>query len=152
PVITTRIVVNSGPEKVDVVGAEAASRLIVDRLPANTDGFVCPEAVAVLSIVLAVAPVRAVSRLAPARVGSAWHTITVLAIVSIIRRIAVIASRIAALAPHNIERVAFRSTRWVFNLHHSHAAVPRISNQVLAATSIDALEPEVRGVRRHDSG
>jgi len=40
----------------------------------------------------------------------------------------------------------------VIDLHDNYAAVPRISNQVLAATSVNALKPEVRGVRRHDSG
>jgi hypothetical protein len=40
----------------------------------------------------------------------------------------------------------------VIDLHDRYAAVPWISNQILAATSVDTLEPEVRRVRRHDSG
>src|SRR5262249_50205447 len=53
--------------------------------------------------------------------------------------------------PHDVECIAFRASLRVIDLHDSYAAIPRISNQILAATSIGALATGVRGVWRHDS-
>lgn len=78
PVVTAGIVVDSGPQKMDVVGPKPAPRLIVDGFPANTYGFVSAETVAVFSIVFAVAPVRSISGVAPTRIGSAFGPFTVL--------------------------------------------------------------------------
>src|SRR5689334_9542124 len=65
PIRTPRIVVDSSPQEVDIVGSEPLPGLISDGVSAHIDCLVTIEAVAVLAIVLAVAPVRAVSRITP---------------------------------------------------------------------------------------
>ena len=145
PILTPRPVIDVGPIEVILGAAESPVGLSADGLLAQADRFIGAERMAISAKVVALAPVRPVPIVIMPVVGRRWRR-------SLIRTLRHDRRRRCATTPRDIERVALRPARLVFDLDDRRSPVSRILDEILAATAVLSRKMKGGGSRRQRPG